>query len=166
MNYIFTGVFTVEAIIKIIGLGFKLYFKDKWNLFDFVIVVGSYIGLIIEFSTSISVGLQTTILRAFRISRMLRLVKRAKSLKIIFETFIITIPALANVGGLLLLLLYLYSIIGVSLFAPVKLQSSLNSHANFKSFYLSFTTLFRTSTGEGWNDIMHDIMRQRSPLFE
>ena len=163
-NYVFSGIFTIEAIIRIVGLGPKKYFTEKWNIFDFIIIIGSYISLIIEQTTSYSLGVQTTILRAFRISRMLRLVKRAKSLNIIFETFLITIPALANIGGLLLLLLYLYSIIGVSLFAEVKLQSNLNSHANFQTFYKSFLTLFRASTGEGWNDLMHDISRTRSSL--
>ena len=165
-NYVFTGIFTVEAIIRIAGLGPNKYFTEKWNIFDFVIITGSYASLIIEQTTSISLGVQTTILRAFRISRMLRLVKRAKSLNIIFETFLITIPALANIGGLLLLLLYLYSIVGVSLFAEVKLQNSLNSHSNFQTFYKSFLTLFRASTGEGWNDLMHDISRKRNSLFK
>jgi len=116
-------------------------------------------------SISFDVGPQTTIIRAFRISRILRLVKRAKSLKIIFETFIITIPALVNVGGLLLLFLYLYSVLGVSLFADVKLQNTLNENANFQNFFNSFLTLFRASTGEAWNSIMHDLSRGRGPLF-
>lgn len=165
VNYIFTVVFTIEAIIKIWGMGWKKYFTDGWNIFDFAIMIGSYLGVIVEYFTSISVGVQTTILRAFRISRMLRLVKRAKRLNIIFETFIVTIPALANIGGLLLLLLYLYSIIGIQLFAPVKHQENLNVHANFETFLRSFLTLFRASTGEGWNDIMHDISRGKGPLF-
>lgn len=97
---------------------------------------------------------------------MIRLVKRATSLNIIFETFLITIPALANIGGLLLLFLYLYSVIGVSLFATVKLQTDLNTHANFKTFSRSFVTLFRASTGEGWTNIMHDLSRSKGPLFE
>jgi hypothetical protein len=58
-------------------------------------------------------------------------VKKAKSLRMIFNTFVITIPSLANVGGLLILLLYLYSILGVFLFATVKLQNELTVHANF-----------------------------------
>lgn len=166
INYVFTGVFTLEAVLKIYGFGIKKYFSDGWNIFDFAIIVGSYTGLIVDMNTSVSVGVQTTILRAFRISRILRLIKRAKSLNIIFETFIITIPALANIGGLLLLLLYLYSIIGVQLFAPVMLQADLNRNANFQTFFNSFMTLFRCSTGENWNDIMHDITRQRSEIFQ
>jgi hypothetical protein len=160
LNMMFSGIFMMEAILKLSGFGFKIYFKDNWNRFDFAIVVGTTIGMVLKFTTNISVGPQATMIRTFRISRILRLVKRAKSLKIIFETFIVTIPALANVGGLLLLFLYLYSILGVSLFAQVKLQENLNEDANFKTFYRSFLTLFRSSTGEGWNDIMHDLARK------
>ena len=46
LNYIFAGVFTIEAMIKIVALG-KVYFKDKWNIFDFVVVVATLIGIIL-----------------------------------------------------------------------------------------------------------------------
>jgi hypothetical protein len=61
----------------------------------------------------------TSVVRTFRVGRILRLLNKAKSLKIIFNTIVITLPALANVGGLLFLLLYLYSILGIYLFATV-----------------------------------------------
>jgi len=48
-----------------------------------------------------------------------------------FETFLVTIPALTNIGGLLLLFLYIFSVLGVFLFAEVQLQSNLDVHANF-----------------------------------
>lgn len=70
-------------------------------------------------NTTISLGGATTIVRAFRISRLFRLIKSAKSLRLVFNTFIVTLPAMVNVGGLLVLLLYLYSVIGVFLFAEV-----------------------------------------------
>ena len=162
----FYGVFVLEAFMKIVALGIKRYFRDNWNIFDFLIVLGTTIIIIITPFISIQVGPQTTIVRAFRITRILRLVKRAKSLKIIFETFIVTIPALVNVGGLLLLFLYLYSVLGVSLFAEIKLQNDLNKNANFQNFFNSFLTLFRASTGEGWNSIMHDLARSRGPFFD
>jgi hypothetical protein len=92
--------------------------------------------------------------------RVLRLVKKAKSLKAIFQTFIVTIPSLANVGSLLILLLYLYSVLGISLFATVKLQNAITVHANFQNFGLAFLTLFRMSTGEAWNEIMDDARRE------
>ena len=74
---------------------------------------------------------QFTIVRSFRIGRIFRLIKRYKELRKSFNTLILAIPALANVGGLLFLFLFLYSILGVFLFAEVKLQNALDSHSNF-----------------------------------
>jgi hypothetical protein len=130
INYGFAAIFTLEAIIKLTAFK-KNYFSDGWNNFDFVIVIGTLIGILISSTTSVSVGPQTTLIRAFRIGRIFRLVKKAKSLRMIFNTFVITIPSLANVGGLLVLLLYLYSILGVFLFATIKEQVALTVHANF-----------------------------------
>lgn len=130
MNYVFAGVFTFECAVKLIAYC-REYFRNGWNVFDFVIVIGTFLGILISQTTNLSVGPQTTILRAFRIGRIFRLVKKAKRLNQIFQTFVITIPSLANVGGLLFLLLYLYSVLGVYLFAPVKLQPVLNIHTNF-----------------------------------
>jgi hypothetical protein len=158
LNYVFAGIFSLEAIIKLIAFGGS-YFSDGWNVFDFVIVVGTFISIILTNYTSIDIGSQTTVVRAFRIGRVFRLVKKAKSLKMIFHTFMITIPSLANVGGLLILLLYLFSVLGVFLFATIKLQASMNEHANFQNFGTAFLTLFRMSTGENWNAIMNDAGR-------
>ena len=130
LNYVFAAIFTLEAIIKITAFG-TLYFSDSWNLFDFVIVIGTAIAIILSAAISISIGPQTSILRAFRIGRVFRLIKKAKSLKMIFNTLIITIPALANVGGLLVLLLYIYSVLGVFIFAATKLNGALTPHANY-----------------------------------
>ena len=100
----------------------KIYFHSGWNCFDFIIVCGTLISILIANSTSINIGTQATLVRAFRIGRVFRLIHRAKSLKMIFDTFMITIPSLANVGAILLLLIYIYAILGVNLFATVKLQ--------------------------------------------
>lgn len=131
LNLAFAIIFTIEAVVKLVGLGCKGYFREGWNRFDFLIVVGTFAGIVIGAVSDVALGPQTTIIRSFRISRIFRLVNKAKSLKTIFNTFIFTIPALANVGGLLALLLYLYSILGMFLFGKVKLQGGLDSHSNF-----------------------------------
>jgi hypothetical protein len=78
----------------------------------------------------------------------------------------VVIPALTNIGGLLLLFLYIFSVLGVFLFAGVKLQENLDVHANFQSFTSAFLTLLRCSTGEAWDAIMVDTTRQKSILFQ
>jgi len=91
--------------------------------------------------------------------------RKAKSLQVIFSTLIVTFPSLANVGALLLLFIYIYSVLGMNLFAQVKLQADLNRHANFQTFTRSFMTLIRVSTGEAWYEIMNNCGQQRSVLF-
>jgi hypothetical protein len=113
-NYFFTLVFTVEVIIKLVAFTVRGYFSHGWNIFDFLIVVISYITLIIGFVTVTDVGpKQATIARAFRIGRIFRLITKAKFLRVIFNTIVFTIPSLANVGALMMLLLFIFSILGV-----------------------------------------------------
>ena len=77
LNYIFAGIFTLEAIIKIIALKTS-YFKDSWNIFDFTIVVFTLVILLLKvMSVNIQFGSGATILRALRIGRILRLIKQA-----------------------------------------------------------------------------------------
>jgi hypothetical protein len=80
-------------------------------------------------------------------------------------TFFNALPELFNVGGILLLCIFLYSVMGVYLFATVKLQENINSLANFQSFFVAFLTVIRSSTGEGWNTLMEDVARERSIHF-
>jgi hypothetical protein len=64
-------------------------------------------------------------------TRIFKFIKEAKGMKVIFDTLIITVPAITNIGGLLLLLLFMFSILGVFLFAEIKLQTTLEDHTNF-----------------------------------
>jgi len=63
-NYVFTGIFTMEAILKLFSYNPSAYFADDWNTFDFVVVVGSLadIGLA---GAGVSIGF----LRLFRAAR-------------------------------------------------------------------------------------------------
>ena len=81
-------------------------------------------------------------------------------------TFLVTLPAMANIGSLLALLILIYSILGVYLFAEVKFNGELNDHANFMTIGKSFLTLIRTLTGEGWPKIMEAVARTNSPTFD
>lgn len=111
INYIFSVIFILEAIIKIVALGFE-YFKDSWNIFDFLIVIATIISTILELATNMN-GARATVVRAFRVARVFRIIKRAKVLKIIVDTFIVSLPSLLNVGGLLLIILFIYAVLGV-----------------------------------------------------
>jgi hypothetical protein len=108
----------------------------------------------------------TNVLRIFRISRIFKIIKKYKSLKILFYTFISAVPQLTNVGGLLAIFFFLFSVLGVEWFSRVKLQENLMVHANFQTFSSALITLFRMATGESWQAIMYDCSRPKSILFD
>ena len=151
-NIIFTVIYTVEFLMKIIGLGPKYYFANGWNRFDFFILVLSWITI----EDSSILFFKATVLRALRIVRVLRVVKVLSGIKRLFKSLKIALPSLINVGALLLLLYFEYSIAGMSLFGKLRRDDFITKHTNFETFYNSFITLFRASTGESWNGIMHD----------
>lgn len=109
------GIFTVEAIIKIFALR-RNYFKEAWNIFDFTVVVGTLAILVIGFLNLGNFGIQSTILRSMRIGRILRILRKFKKLQIIFNTLVEALPSMASLGMLLLLLMFMYAIIGMSQF--------------------------------------------------
>ena len=166
INYGFMAIFTLEAIIKLIALR-KNYFKETWNIFDFTVVVGSLAILVIGVLNLGNFAIQSTILRSMRIGRILRILRKFKKLQIIFNTLFEAIPSMASLGMLLLLLMFMYAIIGMSQFgyANITDQPNADFHANFRNFLNSFLLLFRSATGEGWDSLMFDFGRSNQITF-
>jgi len=156
LNWCFSFVFTLEAVLKGYALRWT-YFRSKWNKFDFICVVSTLLGILISEATPLNIRTITSVIRIFRIARLFRLLRFLKELNKIFMALILSLPGLVNVVLVLLLLLILFSILGVQLFGTVKQGNTLDVHGNFKDFTFAFTTLFRASTGEAWNEIMHDL---------
>ena len=126
-NYVFTVIYTLEAILKIIGTR-KFYFYKSWNIFDFVIVVFAWLGIAMDSVMSESV-IDPSILRSFRVfrvARILRIIQMAKGIRRLLYTLICSLPALINIGTLLLLIIYIYAVVGVAMFGYVRRQGTLN----------------------------------------
>jgi hypothetical protein len=156
MDFLFYGnlafgiIFTIEAIIKIIGLGLA-YFTDNWNRFDFTLVILSWAGLLFN------LGSLASLFRVLRVARMFRLLRKNKGLMDLLNTILASIPAMANVLLLLILFMFIFSCVAMNLFAQIKHGELLNSDANFMTFFMAFNTMWRMSTGESFNGIMHDV---------
>ena len=156
-NLFFTSVFLLEAAFKMYALSAKMYFADSWNTFDFAVVTFSIAGIITDIAVNNPLPV-VGLLRVLRVARIFRLIPKAKGLKTLFETLVISLPALINVGSVLILFFFIFAIMGMNLFGMVKFGENLNRHANFKDFPSSMLVLFRMATGESWNGIMHDCM--------
>ena len=110
----------LEAIAKLIAFGWR-YFRDYWNVFDFLIVIGSLVFIVLKYGFKVTLLMTATqVIRALRIGRILKLFRNLKSLQVVFSTFINTLPALMNVGGLMFLIMYIFAVIGMNLFAKIK----------------------------------------------
>ncbi len=116
--------------MKIIGYGFR-FFKDPWNNFDITIVLITLLGIILKSTENSEIGPQTTIIRSFRIARIFYFFKKNKALRATLMTFMVSLPALINIGTMLILVNVIYSFLGVYLFGEIKLNNELNEHANF-----------------------------------
>jgi hypothetical protein len=158
LENVFAAIYTLEAALLLSAYG-RMYFNDGWRIFDFSIVCSAIVGWFCDYLFKINVGPISTVLRSFRILRVLKMIKRFRSLVKIINTFVVALPQLVQVGSLLLLFLIIYAELGVFLFSKVKLQESLNSHVNFQHFGFALLTLFRITTGEAWNEIMWDCRR-------
>jgi hypothetical protein len=158
INYAFALIFTVEAMLKIYVLRMT-YFRDGWNKFDFVCVTATLTGILLDEVFHVQIGSVMSAIRLFRIARLLRLLRFAKGLNQLFVAFILSIPKLMNVGIILVLLLFLFSVMGMHMFSKTHALGPHNESAHFRTFFRAFLTLFRCMTGEGWNEIMHALAK-------
>ncbi|XP_050776697.1 voltage-dependent L-type calcium channel subunit alpha-1C isoform X6 [Gopherus flavomarginatus] len=158
LNMLFTGLFTVEMILKLIAFKPKHYFCDAWNTFDALIVVGSIVDIAItevnnaEENSRISI----TFFRLFRVMRLVKLLSRGEGIRTLLWTFIKSFQALPYVALLIVMLFFIYAVIGMQVFGKIALNdtSHINRNNNFQTFPQAVLLLFRCATGEGWQEIM------------
>ncbi|XP_026724837.1 voltage-dependent T-type calcium channel subunit alpha-1G-like isoform X5 [Trichoplusia ni] len=167
-NYFFTAVFILEAVMKLVALGFKIYLKDKWNQLDVIIVILSIVGIVLEELETNIIPINPTIMRVMRvlrIARVLKLLKMAKGIRALLDTVMQALPQVGNLGLLFFLLFFIFAALGVELFGRLECSDEipcqgLGEHAHFANFGMAFLTLFRVATGDNWNGIMKDTLRE------
>lgn len=134
-------IFIAEIIIKMISLSPRPldFFKDPWNVFDFVIVAVCLIPASGGFGP---------VLRLFRLLRVLRLLSAVPKLQLLVNALLKSLPSMLYVTVLLLLLFYVYAVAGVMFFAK-------NDPVHFGNIFEALLSLFRVVTLEDWTDVMY-----------
>ncbi|XP_032974313.1 voltage-dependent L-type calcium channel subunit alpha-1C isoform X18 [Rhinolophus ferrumequinum] len=169
LNMLFTGLFTVEMILKLIAFKPKGYFSDPWNVFDFLIVIGSIIDVILSetnpaehtqcspfMNAEENSRISITFFRLFRVMRLVKLLSRGEGIRTLLWTFIKSFQALPYVALLIVMLFFIYAVIGMQVFGKIALNDTteINRNNNFQTFPQAVLLLFRCATGEAWQDIM------------
>ncbi|XP_025776722.1 voltage-dependent R-type calcium channel subunit alpha-1E isoform X2 [Puma concolor] len=164
LNIAFTMVFSLECVLKIIAFGFLNYFRDTWNIFDFITVIGSITEIILTDSKLVNTsGFNMSFLKLFRAARLIKLLRQGYTIRILLWTFVQSFKALPYVCLLIAMLFFIYAIIGMQVFGNIKLdeESHINRHNNFRSFFGSLMLLFRSATGEAWQEIMLSCLGEK-----
>uniref|UniRef100_A0A8C9TGK3 Voltage-dependent T-type calcium channel subunit alpha-1H n=1 Tax=Scleropages formosus TaxID=113540 RepID=A0A8C9TGK3_SCLFO len=168
-NYFFTTTFVLEAALKFTAFGFRRFFKDRWNQLDLAIVLLSVMGITLEeIEINASLPINPTIIRimrVLRIARVLKLLKMATGMRALLDTVVQALPQVGNLGLLFMLLFFIYAALGVELFGELVCNEDypcegMSRHATFENFGMAFLTLFQVSTGDNWNGIMKDTLRE------
>uniref|UniRef100_A0A8C4HKM8 Voltage-dependent N-type calcium channel subunit alpha n=1 Tax=Dicentrarchus labrax TaxID=13489 RepID=A0A8C4HKM8_DICLA len=164
LNIVFTTLFSLECILKIIAFGPLNYLKDAWNVFDFVTVLGSITDILV---TEINVRdrlLNLSFLRLFRAARLIKLLRQGYTIRILLWTFVQSFKALPYVCLLIAMLFFIYAIIGMQVFGNIELNedTAINHHNNFRTFLQALMLLFRSATGEAWHEIMLSCLSHRA----
>uniref|UniRef100_A0A8B9LN76 Voltage-dependent L-type calcium channel subunit alpha n=1 Tax=Astyanax mexicanus TaxID=7994 RepID=A0A8B9LN76_ASTMX len=170
LNMVFTGLFTIEMIVKLLALRLRHYFMDAWNSFDALIVVGSVVDIVVtEFSVSLrtlicgtltssedSSRVSITFFRLFRVMRLVKLLSKGEGIRTLLWTFIKSLQALPYVALLIAMIFFIYAVIGMQTFGKIAMQdyTPINRNNNFQTFPQAVLLLFRCATGEAWQEIM------------
>ena len=138
-------VFSLEVIIKVAAEGKKplRYFRNPWNVFDFIIVAACLLEPVLPID-----GAFLPVLRLARILRVLRLVTTIPKLQVLVSCLLKSLPSMFYVSVLLGLLFYVYGTMAVFLYGE-------NDPIHFRNLQTSILSLFRVVTLEDWTDVMY-----------
>uniref|UniRef100_A0A663ME21 Voltage-dependent L-type calcium channel subunit alpha n=1 Tax=Athene cunicularia TaxID=194338 RepID=A0A663ME21_ATHCN len=160
LNVAFTILFTLEMILKLLAFKVKGYFGDPWNVFDFLIVIGSIIDVILSEidDSDDNSRVSITFFRLFRVMRLVKLLSRGEGVRTLLWTFIKSFQALPYVALLIVMLFFIYAVIGMQMFGKIAMVdgTQINRNNNFQTFPQAVLLLFRCATGEAWQEILLD----------
>uniref|UniRef100_A0A669EW54 Sodium channel protein n=1 Tax=Oreochromis niloticus TaxID=8128 RepID=A0A669EW54_ORENI len=159
INLAFIIIFTAECLIKIMALR-CYFFTVGWNIFDFVVVILSIVGIVLADIIEKYFVSPTLfrVIRLARIGRILRLIRGAKGIRTLLFALMMSLPALFNIGLLLFLVMFIYAIFGMANFAYVKRQGGIDDMFNFETFGNSMICLFQITTSAGWDSLLSPIL--------
>jgi hypothetical protein len=105
-------------------------------------------------------------MKALIILRLLKILKQFKSLRVKLECLNAIFRQCANLLSLILLMFWIFAIIGLNTFSFVKHQVEINENNNFSSFGNAMELLFRCATGEKWNMIMRELAMSKQTILK
>ncbi|KAL8175305.1 UNVERIFIED_CONTAM: Voltage-dependent T-type calcium channel subunit alpha-1H [Gekko kuhli] len=160
-NIVFTSMFALEMLLKLMAFGIWGYIKNPYNIFDGIIVVISVWEIIGQSDGGLSV------LRTFRLLRVLKLVRFMPALRRQLVVLMKTMDNVATFCMLLMLFIFIFSILGMHLFGckfglKTDTGDTIPDRKNFDSLLWAIVTVFQILTQEDWNVVLYNGMASTS----
>ncbi|TFK68921.1 hypothetical protein BDN72DRAFT_646515 [Pluteus cervinus] len=150
------AIYLVDVGVRWYGLGWTSFRANGWNVFDIIVAGGSFITtLVVRFGTS--EFLIEQLQKLFLVSIAFKLVQRTNSLNMLFKTAVASLPVILSLLGLWLILFVFFAILFVEVFGMTKWGTAESYMQNYSSIGSALVMLAFMSTGEGWNQYMHDF---------
>ncbi|KAI2661838.1 Voltage-dependent N-type calcium channel subunit alpha-1B [Labeo rohita] len=134
--------YTILTMIALntIVLMMKNYFRDTWNIFDFITVLGSITEIVVDKVHAVK-GFNMGFLKLFRAARLIKLLRQGYTIRILLWTFVQSFKVFGNI--------------------KLNSKTQINEHNNFKTFFGALMLLFRSATGESWQEIMLSCLGEK-----
>ncbi|GJJ69887.1 voltage-dependent calcium channel [Entomortierella parvispora] len=162
-NWVFLALLSVymaEIVFKIGGLGWTGFRKNRWNIYNSVVSICAILITIARLcGSSWQPLIQTQ--KLFLTAILFRLVQRSDSLNQLFMTMAASIGSISSLLGVWLVVFAVYGIMFGEIFGLTSYGPNGGDHVNFRNIGTSLLMMARMSTGEGWNDLMHDFAVER-----
>ncbi|KAG8944623.1 calcium channel protein [Tulasnella sp. 424] len=153
---VLTTIYAVDIVVRISGLGLRSFRANGWNLFDVFVVAGS-------FATTVPIVLGSKnfaveqLQKLFLVCIAFKLVQKNSGLNQLFKTSVSSLPAILKLLLLWIVLFIFFAIVYVEVFGLTRWGSAETRYENYQSFFNAIIMLVFMSTGEGWNQYMHDF---------
>lgn len=136
VNGIIVTVFVVEILLRLYAYGWR-FFRSGWNVFDLVVVIAALVPA----------GSASAAMRLLRLLRVFRLLSAVRSMRLVVNALGASIPGILSMGGVFLMVLYVFAIASTTLFGALDPQ-------NYGDLGRTFASLYRIVMGDGWSDVV------------
>ncbi|KAJ5938084.1 hypothetical protein N7454_004426 [Penicillium verhagenii] len=160
--FVFMFVYLANVVIRFVGLGWHRFSRSSWDLYSLVVVPGAWITTILHIALSTQAVLEMN--KLFLVAIALLLIPRNNQLDQLFKTAAASLPVIGNLLATWFVLFLVFGIAMNQAFGLTKFGSNESSNLNFRDVPKSLILLFRSSCGEGWNQVMEDFATMEPPF--
>ncbi|CAD8180886.1 unnamed protein product [Paramecium pentaurelia] len=169
INSVFVFIFAFEIICRFLAKDKSLYFKDNSNIMDSIGIWWAIANLFIRNHEDYNFyfkRISNAISIAFQLQRNFRIIKRFNNLEKLFSSIFSVIPNSLSMLFIMFIFLFIYTTLGMDMFAFIRNQSNLNGwDQHFRKFSTAMFSLIKVASSESWWFIMVDTLHEQQPNF-